>query len=171
MTHIVSTPGVLSGQPRIRDTRIGVANIRALLKDGYTPEQIHEMYGDALPLEAIAEVVTRTKRGRNNKQRAKSDERDIARRLGGKRHPADTGGCEDIEHPELCIQVKGGATVVTEIIRRGLAAAKASANYPAKLPVLAIVDRRGTRLQRYIVFDLDQWAAWHGYGVCDEHAD
>ena len=108
---------------------------------------------------------------RNNKHRGASDERDIARRLGGKRHPADTGGNEDIEHPELCIQVKGGSTVVTEVIRRGLAAAKASANYPAKLPVLAIVDRRGTRLQRYLVVDLDQYAAWHGYGVCDEHAD
>lgn len=106
---------------------------------------------------------------RNNKHRGASDERDIARRLGGKRHPADTGGNEDIEHPELSIQVKGGSTVVTEVIRRGMASAKAGSRDGAKLAAVALVDRRGTRLERYIVFDLDQWAAWHGYpGVCDD---
>lgn len=99
-----------------------------------------------------------------NKARGAADERDIAKRLGGKRHPADTGGDEDIEHPELCIQVKGGGTVVTEVMRGAMASAKAAANHPAKLPAVALVDRRGTRLQRYIVFDLDQWAAWYGYG-------
>jgi hypothetical protein len=33
-----------------------------------------------------------------------------------------------------------------------------------KLPAVVLVDRRGTRLQRYIVFDLAQWADYHGYG-------
>lgn len=36
-----------------------------------------------------------------NKARGKADERDVARILGGKRHPADTGGDEDVEHHEL----------------------------------------------------------------------
>ena len=55
-TWIVATPGVLSGQPRIRNTRIGVATIEALLNRGFSVEQIHEMYGDPLPVSAIREV-------------------------------------------------------------------------------------------------------------------
>lgn len=102
-----------------------------------------------------------------NKARGAQDERDIARRLGGKRHPADTGGCEDIEHPELCIQVKGGSAVVTEALRRGMASAKAGSRDGAKLAAVALVDRRGTRLARYLVFDLDQWAHWYGYGATE----
>ena len=106
-----------------------------------------------------------------NKARGKVDERDIARRIGGKRHPADTGGDEDIEHPEYCVQVKGGLSCVTQVMRDAMASAKAAANYPAKLPAVALVDRRGTRLARYIVFDLDQWCAWNGYPGAATEAD
>ena len=101
---------------------------------------------------------------RNNKRRGKDDEREVARILGGKRHPADSGGHEDIEHPELALQVKGGSTVVTEIMRVGMASAKAAGAASGKLPALVIVDRRGARLQRWICFDLAQWADYHGYG-------
>lgn len=103
---------------------------------------------------------------RNNKARGKQDERDVARIIGGKRHPADSGGHEDIEHSELAIQVKGGGTCVTEIMRVGMASAKAAGAVSGKLPALVLVDRRGTRLQRYIVFDLAQWCDYHGYGPC-----
>jgi hypothetical protein len=98
-------------------------------------------------------------------------ERDIARRLGGKRHPADQGGGEDIEHPELCLQVKSGLAVVNQILRDGMASAKACAN--GKLPAVALVDRSRGRLARYLVFDLDQWADWYGYssGLQEECTD
>jgi len=37
----------------------------------------------------------RTRRGRNNKLRAKEYEREVARIIGGRRHFADSGGPED----------------------------------------------------------------------------
>lgn len=104
---------------------------------------------------------------KRNKQRGKADERDVARIIGGKRHPADVGGDEDIEHPEYAVQVKGGKAVVTETMRVGMASAKAAGAVSGKLPALVLVDRRGTRLQRYIVFDLVQWADYHGYGASE----
>jgi hypothetical protein len=97
-----------------------------------------------------------------NKARGKQDERDIAERLGGRRHPADTGGCEDVEHDFLVIQVKGGLKVINNTIRDGLASARAGAAGQNKLPCVAVVDRSGTRIQRYIVFGLEEWAAWNG---------
>ena len=104
-------------------------------------------------------------RGRASKARAKSDERDIARFLGGKRHLADTGGPEDVQHEWLAIQVKGGKTVITQAIRDGMASAKLAATGRNVLPVLAVVDRRGSRLDRYLVFDLHQFCNWFGVGL------
>lgn len=108
---------------------------------------------------------------RRNKARGASDERDVARILGGKRHPADTGGHEDVEHATLAIQVKGGKAVVTETMRMALQSARAAAVGTAKLPAVVLVDRRGTRLQRWICFDLQDFANEHGYGqeAQDDH--
>jgi hypothetical protein len=98
---------------------------------------------------------------KNNKSRGKQDERDVARILGGQRHPADSGGLEDVAHEWLCIQVKGGGAVTTGPLRDGLAGAQAISP-PTKLACVVLVDRRGTRLKRYIAFELEQFAAWHG---------
>lgn len=98
---------------------------------------------------------------KNNKARGKQDERDVARILGGKRHPADSGGAEDVAHGWLTIQVKGGATVTTAPLRDGLAAAQ-SCNPPGKLACVVLIDRRGTRLKRYIAFELEEFAGWNG---------
>ena len=100
-----------------------------------------------------------------NKVRAKQDERDVARILGGTRHPADTGGPEDVSHPEYAIQVKGGSAVVTETMREALGSARAAAVGTGKLPAVVLVDRRGTRLQRWICLPLEEFAAYHGYGA------
>ena len=108
---------------------------------------------------------------RQNKQRGKQDERDIARFLGGKRHLADTGGPEDVQHDWLAIQVKGGKTVITQAIRDGMASAKLAATGRNVLPVVAVVDRRGSRLDRYLVFDLHQFASWYGLGPKEESID
>ena len=104
---------------------------------------------------------TASDRGRASKARGKADERDVARILGGKRHPADSGGDEDIEHSIISVQVKGGVRIVNGTIRAGLDAATAGAA-PGKLPVLVLVDRAGTRIRRFAVMDLGVFADWLG---------
>ena len=101
----------------------------------------------------------RVQRGKRSQIRAKTYESDIAKRLGGTRHPANTGGPEDVEHSVFCVQVKSGKMVVTQVIRDGMAAATAASAGTDKLPALVLVDRRTARLQRYIMFDLDAFAA------------
>src|SRR3990167_11182629 len=118
------------------------------------------------PLKPLVDPA-RSRRGRNAKARGKADEREIARRLGGQRYPADTGGEADIDHPTFCIQVKGGAAVATQVMRDALASARAAAVGTGKLPTVALVDRRGSRNQRWLCFDLEEFAAFHGYGPED----
>ena len=97
-----------------------------------------------------------------NKARGASDERDVARLLGGRRHLADTGGPEDVAHDWLAIQVRGGKRLMTDPVRTGVDAARAAANGATKLPVCVVVDRAGTRIRRYVVVELADFAAWHG---------
>ncbi|HEX7344459.1 MAG TPA: DUF433 domain-containing protein [bacterium] len=47
--HIVSTPDVLRGKPRIKDTRIPVSLILGYLAAGYSNEAIIEEYPDLKP--------------------------------------------------------------------------------------------------------------------------
>ncbi len=108
------------------------------------------------------QTADRSKRGRTSKNRGKVDEREVARILGAVRHPADTGGDEDLRHEVLSIQVRGGLRVVNETIRDGLA--KAQATTEGKLPVLVLVDRAGTRIRRYAVLELGQFADYNGFG-------
>lgn len=98
-----------------------------------------------------------------NKHRGASDERDFARVIGGKRHPADTGGPEDILHPELSIQHKGGKHFGPALMKSALQAARAGAAGTNKLPAVGLTDRSGTRIQRWICFDAAEWAAYHGW--------
>ena len=42
--YITSTPGIMSGQPVIAGTRIPIARIIYLLKQGYPLEAIHDQY-------------------------------------------------------------------------------------------------------------------------------
>lgn len=113
--------------------------------------------------------MTNTKPGaKNNKARGKADERDVARILGGRRHPADTGGKEDVEHESLAIQVKGGMKVINETVRVGVDSARAAAVGTNKLPVCVVVDRSSTRLRRYAVLLLEDFAAWGGYGAAED---
>lgn len=113
-------------------------------------------------------ATTNSARGRNNKARAKQDERDVALVLGGRRFEADTGHLLDVEHPEYAIQVKGGATVTTAALRDGLAQAVAGAVGTTLLRCVVLVDRRGSRIGRYVVFELGVFVAHHGYGPKEE---
>jgi uncharacterized protein (DUF433 family) len=44
--HIVSTPDVLKGKPRLKDTRIPVSLVLGYLASGATPEKITEEFPD-----------------------------------------------------------------------------------------------------------------------------
>lgn len=112
--------------------------------------------------------MTNTKPGaKRNKERGKVDERDVARILGGRRHLADSGGPEDVAHESLAIQVKGGQRVINDTVRAGVDSARVAAGSSGKLPVCVVVDRSGTRIRRYAVMTLEDFAAWGGYGVAD----
>lgn len=110
--------------------------------------------------------MTNTRKGiARNKERGKNDEREVARLLGGKRHPADIGGPEDVQHESLAIQVKGGSRLVNQTVRMGVDSARAAAVGTHKLPVCVLVDRSGNRIRRFVVMTLEDFSAWGGYGV------
>ena len=67
----------------------------------------------------------------------------------------------------LAIQVKGGLRVANDTIRDGLNAAKAAAVGTNKLPCVVLVDRAGTRVKRYILFELGAYADHEGYGAAE----
>ena len=111
--------------------------------------------------------------GRLAKSRGKADERWVAKILGGARHPADTGGGEDVHVSPgvatqgLCVQVKGGQRLLNDTIRSGLDAARAAMG-PTELGCLVVIDRpAGRKTRAVVVFDLIEFARYHGYGIQD----
>lgn len=110
----------------------------------------------------------RKRRGRNSKARAKTYERDIARALGGTRYPADTGGKLDVLAEPFGFQVKSGLSVVTQTMRTGMAEAVAGCLGTALIPALALIDRRGSRNDKYIVLRLTDWCDLHRNAKDDE---
>ncbi len=52
---VVSDPNVCGGKPVIKGTRVPVHYIVELLKDGMSPEEIHEEY-PSVPLEVIRKL-------------------------------------------------------------------------------------------------------------------
>lgn len=106
----------------------------------------------------------RSRIGKRSKERGKSDERDIGRRLGLTRFRADTGDKLDLHGKGLAIQVKGGATVASAIMRQAMAEAEAgAADFPGDIACIALVDRRARPLRRFICFDVDAFASFFGY--------
>jgi len=60
--YIVSDPDILSGTPVIKGSRIPIARILFLLKEGYTMEAIHEEFPHASSVSiegAVNEVIQR----------------------------------------------------------------------------------------------------------------
>ena len=53
---IEATPGILGGQPHIRDTRISVAHVLELLADGATPEDFAGGWPEVTP-DVVREVL------------------------------------------------------------------------------------------------------------------
>lgn len=95
---------------------------------------------------------------KRNKGRGADDERDHAHRLGGRRHLANTGGPEDVEHPQFAVQVKGGKVVTTATFRSGMDDAEEASLRSGKPPLLAITDRSGDRLRRYVAMPEEVFA-------------
>lgn len=101
-----------------------------------------------------------------NKERGKSDERRAAEIVGTARYPADTGGAIDlIPWAGHYAQVKGGLRVVSEFQKRALDGARAvAAADPAGIGTLILIDRSGSALREFVMFDLREWASFHGFG-------
>lgn len=97
--------------------------------------------------------------GRNNKARAKEYERDVGHILGGKRHPADVGGLEDVETPQFVVQVKSRATFA-EWVLEALDGARATAAGTTKKGLLVVYVRRGAGhpVRKLAVMDLEEFA-------------
>lgn len=47
--HIVITPGVRSGKPRLKGTRLTVQDVMEYLAGGDTPEELQEAFPDLTP--------------------------------------------------------------------------------------------------------------------------
>lgn len=109
------------------------------------------------------------KRNRNNKSRGRADENYVAKRLGGVRHLANTGGPEDVRHPDLVIQVKGGKSVITEILRQAMVTAvKGLAMYPgsSKIPAVVTADRKVPNKVTWMIhLSLEDYCAQQGYDI------
>ncbi|MDE2105801.1 MAG: hypothetical protein KGL39_51735 [Patescibacteria group bacterium] len=109
-----------------------------------------------------------TRRMRRNKANGVRYEHEAAVVLGTERYKANTGGPVDLIPVDgMQIQVKGGATVVTSIMRTALASAR-SACKTGELPAVYLIDTRNTRNQHWICFPAKEWAAYHGYGGSHE---
>jgi uncharacterized protein (DUF433 family) len=57
--YIVSDPAILSGMPVITGTRVPIARILSLLKDGFTIEEIQEQF-DHISLETLQGALDET---------------------------------------------------------------------------------------------------------------
>lgn len=113
-------------------------------------------------------MVDRSAIGRRAKARGKADERRIGKILGLTRFPADTGGAIDLRGYGFAIQVKGGYTVTTSIMREALGQARAGTG-TGEIPCVALVDRSGARIQEWLCFPAREFADFFGYG-CDQES-
>jgi len=59
MKYIVSDPTILSGMPVIKGTRVPVARILSLLKEGYLLEEIHNQF-DHISIAALQGALEET---------------------------------------------------------------------------------------------------------------
>lgn len=66
MKYITSNPDIMTGNPVIKGTRIPIAVILSLLKQGHTVQEIHKMYSWVTlrtlkgAIDEVAQVVTTT---------------------------------------------------------------------------------------------------------------
>jgi hypothetical protein len=93
-----------------------------------------------------------------NRNRGAQDERDIDRLLRGNgRWEANSGGKEDVRHDRFAIQVKGGLSVTSATMRSALEDARIAAATNGRTPLVALVDRKGTRIQRWVCFPMEEF--------------
>jgi hypothetical protein len=93
-----------------------------------------------------------------NRNRGAQDERDVDRLLRGNgRWEANSGGKEDVRHNVFAIQVKGGLSVTSATMRSALEDARIAAATNGKVPLVALVDRKGARIQRWVCFPMEEF--------------
>ena len=89
----------------------------------------------------------------------KAAERRIAKILGGRRYPANTGGPEDIEHEELSVQVKHRKNLPIWI-KSAILDAEATAG--ARLPIAVLHERYSPYEDSLVIMRLSEFVEWWG---------
>lgn len=109
---------------------------------------------------AVAADPERSRRGRAARNRGNGYEREVAAKLGGRR-VGQYGDKVDVDVPGyLRAQCKNGGSY-PERIDRWLRAIPVEAGV-LRAVVLGDAPGPGNRRRSVIVFDLDEWASWHG---------
>lgn len=104
----------------------------------------------------------RARRGKTARNRGNAFEREVAAKLGGRR-VGQYGDQVDVDVPGyLRVQTKNGGTY-PRLIDRWLRAIPVEAGL-LRAVVLGDAPGPGTRRRTLIVFDLDEYAMWHGRG-------
>lgn len=104
--------------------------------------------------------VPASRRGRNNRARGNAFEREVAAKLGGRR-VGQYGDKVDVDVPGyLRVQCKNGAAY-SERLDAWLRAIPVEAGI-LRAVVLGDAPGPGRKRRAIIVFDLDEYAAWHG---------
>lgn len=102
----------------------------------------------------------RARRGKTSRNRGNAYEREVAAKLGGRR-VGQYGDQVDVDVPGyLRVQTKNGGTY-PRLIDRWLRAIPIEAGL-LRAVVLGDAPGPGTRRRSLIVFDLDEYAMWHG---------
>lgn len=99
------------------------------------------------------------RRGRNNRSRGNSIEREVGKRLGLRR-VGQYGGPEDLSGDLFAAQVKSGGS----FSERYWAWLKAVPTNAGQTPLLVVTDAPGPgrRRRAIVVLDLEEWVALHG---------
>jgi len=100
-----------------------------------------------------------SRRGRLNKNRGNSIEREMGKRLGLKR-VGQFGGPDDLSGEKFAAQVKSGG-YFSERQWRWLKAVPVNADQTALL-VITDTPGPGKRRRAMVMLDLEDWLAWHG---------
>jgi hypothetical protein len=137
------------GVAQLREQWEGTPEIADAMKSGIYCARCNAVRDDA-----------KARRGKTARNRGNAYEREVAAKLGGRR-VGQYGDQVDVDVPGyLRVQTKNGGAY-PKLIDRWLRAIPVEAGL-LRAVVVGDAPGPGTRRRSLIVFDLDEWAMWHG---------